>query len=195
MLPGSGSIPLLFGRLGLTSRVRVFSVVRDPLMWFRSKVRHDLQAHLSHRYNSVVMRSSRRRTGAAPHSCGARIFPGLSTTGMDTVPPARLRRLRHRFMFGVSGADGAAFARSTFTFSGLMRRAATAASSQRNMGMHRQTNNRHQCHVRAEQAGVRAAAAGCSLARPPPCRDLVDDLQRIKLERNVDLLSCFSGEA
>ena len=24
--------------------------------------------------------------------------------------------------------------------------------------------------------------------------NLVDDLQRIKLERNVDLLSCFSGE-
>ena len=25
-------------------------------------------------------------------------------------------------------------------------------------------------------------------------RNLVDDLQRIKLERNVDLLSCFSGD-
>ena len=64
------------GALNLTSRVRVFSVVRDPLMWFLSKVGHDLRsafvALLLTGTTASMMRSTRRRTGAARRTRTAR---------------------------------------------------------------------------------------------------------------------------
>ena len=189
------------GALNLTSRVRVFSVVRDPLMWFLSKVGHDLRsAFVANRYNSVddALNQAENRS-RAPHSYGAMIFHNFQSShlGMDTVPPARIGDdLRHRFMFvGVSEWMGHSLCALDFH---LQRFDATRCNCSKLTTKHgNAAKEEKQTAISVTSAQSKRAFALLKkdvVLHAAALRNLVDDLQRIKLERNVDLLSCFSGD-
>ena len=183
------------GVLNLTSRVRLFTFVRDPLMWFVSKVQHDIRNPAT-RYNDLddALNQAENRSST---SYGARILYNFQSRhlGMTRVPPVQTRNhLRRTYMFvGITEWMWHSLCALDFHLQRFDARRCNCSSTL--------TTTRANEAPKSQQDSISVTAAQSKRAlallqmdvvlHAAALQNLVDDLQRIQLERNIDLLSCF----